>query len=80
LGVVDPRDAQRAERAERRNGRFRLDFSDGTEVKWMENPDVILEVQEQIKDRPVWWVVGTSLAFEAVVLGIACWVFCRRDF
>jgi ABC-type transport system involved in multi-copper enzyme maturation permease subunit len=80
LGVVDPRDAQRAERAERRNGRFRLDFSDGTEVKWMENPDVILEVQEQIKDRPAWWVVGTSLAFEAVVLGIACWVFCRRDF
>jgi hypothetical protein len=80
LGVADPRDAQRVERAERRNNRFRLDFSDGTEVKWMENPDVIQEVQDDIKGRPVWWVVGTSLAFEAVVLGIACWIFCRRDF
>lgn len=32
------------------------------------------------RSRPVWWVVGTSLLFEAAVLGLACWIFVRRDF
>jgi hypothetical protein len=27
-----------------------------------------------------WYVFGTSAIFEAVVLGLAAWVFCRRDF
>ncbi len=35
---------------------------------------------EEIRDRPVWWIVGTSLAFEAIVLGIAALIFQRRDF
>ncbi|MBX3354259.1 MAG: ABC transporter permease subunit [Phycisphaeraceae bacterium] len=26
------------------------------------------------------WVVGTSLAFEAVILFLACWIFARRDY
>lgn len=30
--------------------------------------------------RPTSWVLGTSLAFEAAVLGLAAWRFCRRDF
>ncbi len=30
--------------------------------------------------RSVWWILGTSLAFEVVVLGGAAWIFCRRDF
>ncbi|MBX3405082.1 MAG: hypothetical protein KF699_16865 [Phycisphaeraceae bacterium] len=42
------------------------------------------KVQRQAIERkyanPVWWIVGTSLAFEAVVLGLCAWVFCRRDF
>lgn len=33
-----------------------------------------------IQARSEWWIIGTSLAFEAVVLGLAAWVFCRRDF
>lgn len=33
-----------------------------------------------IQARTEWWIIGTSLAFEAFVLGIAAWVFCRRDF
>ncbi len=37
-------------------------------------------VQEKLRARPVAWVIGTSLAFEALVLGIAAWIFCRRDF
>jgi ABC-type transport system involved in multi-copper enzyme maturation permease subunit len=30
--------------------------------------------------KPVWWVVGTSVGFEAVILLLAGWVFCRRDY
>lgn len=36
-------------------------------------------VREQ-RERSVWWIVGTSLCFQAVVLAIACWIFCRRDY
>jgi ABC-type transport system involved in multi-copper enzyme maturation permease subunit len=36
--------------------------------------------QDAQLDRPLWWVLGTSFAFEAVVLGLATWIFCRRDF
>ena len=38
------------------------------------------EMQERLRDRSVWWIVGTSLVFEAVVLGIGCLIFRRRDF
>jgi hypothetical protein len=38
------------------------------------------ETELELRDRPATWVIGTSLAFEAVVLGIAAWVFCRRDY
>jgi ABC-type transport system involved in multi-copper enzyme maturation permease subunit len=41
---------------------------------------VTTEVQKMVRTRSVWWVLGTSLAFEAVVLGAACVIFCRRDF
>lgn len=37
-------------------------------------------VIEEAKSRPVWSIIGTSLAFEAVVLAIACLIFRRRDF
>ena len=36
--------------------------------------------QEALNKRPLWWVLGTSFAFECVILGVACWIFCRRDF
>lgn len=32
------------------------------------------------RSRSVGWIVGTSLGFEIVILGIACWIFARRDF
>jgi hypothetical protein len=35
---------------------------------------------EIVRDRSVWWVLGTSLAFEAVILLLAGWRFKRRDF
>jgi ABC-type multidrug transport system fused ATPase/permease subunit len=37
-------------------------------------------VQEVFRSRDVAWVLGTSLAFEAVILGVCCLIFARRDF
>ena len=36
--------------------------------------------QDVIRARSVGWVIGTSLAFELLILGIACFIFARRDF
>ncbi len=38
------------------------------------------EVIEAQRSRSLWWIVGTSLLFEAFVVGIGAWIFCRRDF
>ncbi len=35
---------------------------------------------ESIRSRSPLWILGTSLGFEAVVLALAAWSFCRRDF
>lgn len=37
-------------------------------------------VMEYYRERSDGYILGTSLAFEAVVLLLACWLFCRRDF
>lgn len=37
-------------------------------------------IEEEMAQRPVWWVVGTSFGFECVVLGLGIWYFRRRDF
>ncbi len=39
-----------------------------------------VEFQNQLRDRSITWIVGTSLLFEAVVLSVAAWIFHRRDF
>lgn len=38
------------------------------------------EIQREVRNRSPAWVIGTSLAFEAVVLALAAWIFCRRDY
>jgi hypothetical protein len=38
------------------------------------------ELVETINSQPVSWILGTSLAFEAVVLACAAWIFSQRDF
>jgi len=35
---------------------------------------------EELAQRSGGWVIGTSLLFEAVVLSLAAWSFCRRDY
>lgn len=37
-------------------------------------------VQEELDQRSPWFIIGTSLGFEAVLLLIAGWVFARRDY
>jgi hypothetical protein len=37
-------------------------------------------VEDIIRGRSVWWVVGSSLVFEAVILTLAGIIFVRRDF
>lgn len=38
------------------------------------------EMEATVRERSVWWVVGTSLGFELFVLAWAGLIFCRRDF
>jgi hypothetical protein len=38
------------------------------------------EMQRELNSRTVGWVLGTSLVFEALAVGIAAAIFCRRDF
>jgi ABC-type transport system involved in multi-copper enzyme maturation permease subunit len=75
--IADERRERRAQR--RRTGGWFPTFSDRTEVR-VDDPDVGREAEDQLRDRPVSWVIGTSLAFEAVVLALAAWIFVRRDY
>lgn len=45
-----------------------------------DDPAVVERVQNEVNARTAAWIIGSSLAFEAVVLAIAAWIFCRRDF
>ena len=38
------------------------------------------EIVETVNSQSVGWILGTSLAFEAIVLAWAAWIFNRRDF
>ena len=35
---------------------------------------------EEVRSRSLWYVIGTSLLFELLVLSGAAWKFCRRDY
>jgi len=37
-------------------------------------------LREAATRHSVFYIIGTSLAFEAVMLGWAAWIFCRRDY
>lgn len=39
-----------------------------------------MELRKKLSERTLWWVIGTSLGFEAVILLLAAWIFARRDF
>jgi len=37
-------------------------------------------VERLRRDRSAWWIIGTSLLFEALIVGLSARVFSRRDF
>ena len=37
-------------------------------------------IQKEYVGRSLWYIVGTSVIFEGIILGIASLIFCRRDF
>jgi ABC-type transport system involved in multi-copper enzyme maturation permease subunit len=68
------------EQRQRREQRRYPGSSEGRTQVHMGDMEVAFKVQEALRDRPASWVLGTSIAFEAVVLALAAWVFCRRDY
>jgi hypothetical protein len=36
--------------------------------------------EKALRSRRVAWIIGTSVGFEAFILALACFIFCRRDF
>jgi hypothetical protein len=37
-------------------------------------------LQDEYDGRSLWYIIGTSIIFEGLVLGLASLIFCRRDF
>ncbi len=64
-------------RAEDENG---PQFNFGGDDVFVSPVELERRVEEAQLGRSIWWVIGTSLGFEAVVLGVAAWVFARKDF
>jgi len=63
------------------------DWEDEARAAAEERGDVYVSQREAsaaaesaLRDRSIWWVLGTSLTFEGVVLAICCWRFTKRDF
>jgi hypothetical protein len=48
--------------------------------RYVDLPETQRRIDTEVRSRPIAWVVGTSVAFEAFVLALAAWVFCRRDY
>lgn len=46
----------------------------------VDDREVQRELLRKQRSRSAWWIVGTSLVFEGLVLAIACLVFWRRDY
>jgi len=57
-----------------------IDLEDLNEDIEVDAQIVTRRTQEVFRSRSVAWVLGTSFAFEAVMLGIAGLIFARRDF
>ncbi|MEJ6830831.1 MAG: hypothetical protein QNK61_11625 [Akkermansiaceae bacterium] len=44
-------------------------------------PDEYSQVQDDLAERhSLAYTLGTSLTFETIMLALAAWIFCRRDF
>lgn len=57
-----------------------LDLDQGPDEVKVDMAKVQRKAFERKYTNPMWWILGTSAAFEAVILAIAGWIFVRRDF
>jgi len=59
-----------------------IDFSamQATERVRIDDSELQRRVIEEHRGRSVFWILGTSLIFELLILSLAAWIFCRRDF
>lgn len=79
--MMDRAQEQAEERQDRRGRRTpTADDPDAAPRYAFDSPEVQMEMVEAERERPIWWVLGSSLAFEAVILGLACFSFSRKDF
>ncbi len=46
----------------------------------MNDPEFQKELERTVRGRSVFWIMGTSLLFEAVVLAAGAFIFCRSDY
>lgn len=53
---------------------------DGDLEDVMSSSGTQLKIQQEFRSRSVTWIIGTSLGFEAIILGISIVIFTRRDF
>ncbi|MGP1272903.1 MAG: hypothetical protein ACTS22_06180 [Phycisphaerales bacterium] len=47
---------------------------------WVPQETQQMAAQDRLASRSLGWILGTSLLFEGVILGICCVIFARRDF
>ena len=55
-------------------------MSDPINTVRIDQAELQKRTMEGLRERSVFWVLGTSLLFEFFVLAFASWRFCRRDF
>lgn len=67
-------------RAENETSAVRVDMATAEDETPISDEQSGPRVEKIIRARTEWWVIGTSLAFECVMVGLAAWIFCRRDF
>ena len=41
---------------------------------------VYAQVDQQMRQRSAWGIIGSSVLFEIAAVGIAAWLFCKRDY
>lgn len=71
-----PRERRRDREEEDQDEPINRDYFANGEVQRL----TAVEVDKELRSRSAGWVIGTSLLFEAAILGLATWVFARRDF
>ena len=48
------------------------------QLKASEHGKAVIDLE--LRHRSLAWIIGTSLLFEAVLLSLSAWIFCRRDY